>query len=128
VIHVNFYKKEEGRMSSSHDEQKERRAVLENDGKVREQDTFFSRAQANADESGGRFAKQNPVTVTGTESVPIFPRQSPSSPFASDPVPAEPALGYSVEDKPAVGELHELVGPVVDEGLARQLLVKRGRV
>jgi hypothetical protein len=122
-------------MTSSHDEQAERKAILENDRKVREQDTFFSRAQANADESGGRFAKQNPVTVTGTDRVPIFPRQPASSPFAGDPVPAEPALGFSVEDQIPVGERHELGGAPhhasprgASPSFARQPLVKRRRV
>jgi len=112
---------------SSKDEQQERRQVLENDRKLRG-DTFFSRAQADADDElsgGGRFARRSPVTVTGTTEVPIFPKLTSSSPFAGDPVPPEPRLGVSVNDQIPVGEAHELIGPLVDDGLSRQPLVRK---
>jgi hypothetical protein len=115
-------------MSSKDQEQRERREVLDNDAKVRG-DTFFSRAQSDADElsGGGRFKRQTPVTVTGTEAVPLFPRLTSSSPFAGDPVPTEPALGFSVNELPVIGGSPEVVAPdmPVDDGLSRQPLVRK---
>jgi hypothetical protein len=113
-------------MSSKDQEQRERREVLKNDSKVRG-DTFFSRAQADADElsGGGRFKRQQPVTVTGETSVPIFPRLTSSSSFASNPVPAPGPLGVSVDEQMPVGEPHELIGPSIDDGLSRQPLVRK---
>jgi hypothetical protein len=140
-------------MSSKDREQQERREVMENDRKVRG-DTFFARAQADADEQGGRFARQSPVTVTGTDAVPIFPKLTSSSPFSSDPVPTEPALGFSVNELPVIGGPPEATitsasgtdgstptntfgrvepssfetiahPPLVDDGLSRQPLVRK---
>jgi hypothetical protein len=108
------------------EEQKERRAVLENDRRVRG-DTFFGRAQADADEQGGRFKRQMPVTVTGTTEVPIFPKLTSSSPFAGDPVPPEKPLGFSIEELPVIGGPVEVVAPDApeDDPLARAPLVKK---
>jgi hypothetical protein len=107
-------------------EQDEKKEVLLNDSKVRG-DTFFGRAQTDADElsGGGRFARQSPVSVTGTTEVPIFPKLTSSSPFACDPVPPPEPLGVSVDEQMPVGEPHELIGPSIDDGLSRQPLIKR---
>jgi hypothetical protein len=55
-----------------------------------ERDTFHSRAQsALDDESGGRFAKITPSTVTGQSPI-SYPQQPSGSPWASNPVPGDP--------------------------------------
>lgn len=44
-------------------------------------DTFFARQQAELDESGGRYAKRTPSSLTGQSPAP-FPQLPASSPFA----------------------------------------------
>jgi hypothetical protein len=58
-----------------------------------DRDSFFSRAIADPDEAGGRYAKLNPSKVTG--STPTVPQQPAKSPWACDPVPLEPPVGFS---------------------------------
>jgi hypothetical protein len=125
MIRVQHYNKKAKRMGSK-DEQQERREVLENDRKVRG-DTFFSRAQADAElEAQGRFKKEVTTQVIGKTAVPLYPHVKEVSPWAKDPVPREPPLGFSVEDHVPVGEAHEVVAPPpADDGLDRQPLVKR---
>jgi hypothetical protein len=66
--------------------------------------TYLDIAQASALELGGRFAGARPQVTA----VPVVPRLPASSPWASDPVPPEPPLGFSVDDLPVVGEPHEV--------------------
>jgi hypothetical protein len=74
--------------------QAQRRKVFENDRKV---STYFQRAQADADlELGGRYAKVTETTVTGAAPGPIYPKQPPNSPWASEPIGPEPPLGYDI--------------------------------
>jgi hypothetical protein len=72
----------------------EKRRVLDNDRRVREQATFksFADAFANEGRESGRFKK---LDVT-----PIVKRLPPSSPWspAQPRLPDEPPLGYSVDD------------------------------
>jgi len=63
-----------------------------------QKDTFFSRAIADPDEAGGRYAKLNPAKVTGSTPTPTVPQQPINSPWACDAVPLEPPLGFSVDD------------------------------
>jgi hypothetical protein len=68
--------------------QDEKRKVLK--------DTYRSRAEVDADmAAGGRFKKE---TTTQVVDVPEYPAQPKNSPWASDPVPAEPPLGFSVDE------------------------------
>ena len=81
-------------MLSSQEEQAERRRVLANDQRVKEQSgTFMS--HTHDDLAGGRFAKVSPQTVVGAEPVPNYPA---AAAHQHDPVPIEPPLGYSVND------------------------------
>jgi len=74
-------------------------------------DTFFSRAQIDADlEVQGRFKKVTETRVTG---VPQYPQQPASSPFAGDPVPPEPPLGIDVNAIEAVGTPVEVEKSIV---------------
>src|SRR5262245_6597409 len=67
--------------------QSERRTV--------QRDTYLARAQADAEMSaGGRVKRQKETMVTGT---PTYPTQPASSPWHSDPVPAEEPLGYEID-------------------------------
>jgi hypothetical protein len=71
--------------------------------------TYRAHAEADAElEMGGRYSKLLPTTVTGAMPGPVFPHQPATSPFASDPVPAEPPLGYCINDLEPVGETHEI--------------------
>jgi hypothetical protein len=57
-------------------------------------DTYFSRAQADADMIGGRFRKQTETRVTGA---PQYPRQPSNSPWArgiDEIAGVEPPLGF----------------------------------
>jgi hypothetical protein len=58
--------------------------------------------------AGGRFAKPS----QSPDPSQLYPRLPPSSPWHSDPVPNELPLGFSVEDVPVCGELHEQLPPV----------------
>jgi hypothetical protein len=89
-------------------DQAERKAVLENDRRVREQQqasTFHQHAQAQAlDTAGGRFAQVNAATVIGAQPLPKYPQAG--TPFQSDPVGIEPPLGFSVNDlEPSANQL-----------------------
>jgi hypothetical protein len=76
--------------------QDEKREVLKNDRRVREMTTFRSFADAFANETrGGRFAKSD----TGPTIKPL----PPNSPWASNPVPDEPPLGFDVNAVPDLG-------------------------
>jgi hypothetical protein len=88
--------------------QEQRRAV--------QRDSLHTRAVSEANTISGRYAAQTRTTVTG--SAPIdYPRLPPDSPWASDPVPAEGPLGYSIDEHPPVGELFEQSMCDVPEGV-----------
>src|SRR5262245_31922742 len=73
------------------EDQSERRRVLENDRRVRDQSTYADHARSVVDDKGGRFAKLN-VTPT----VHRLPESSPWS--GSQPgLGIEPPLGYSID-------------------------------
>jgi hypothetical protein len=94
-------------------DQAERRATLENDRLVREQQqrgsTFHQHGQSAANDiGGGRFASLGAPHVTGSTPIPKYP--AASTPFQSDPVGVEPPLGYAVSslnpfDDPEAGSL-----------------------
>src|SRR5262249_18973412 len=89
--------------------QKERKAVLENDRLVRQGSTFHAHAQADAELNlGGRFAQVRPTTVTGATPAAQYPRQPPTSPFASDPCGPEPPLNYNIDAQEPTGEKFEI--------------------
>jgi hypothetical protein len=81
--------------------QEERRRVLLNDARVREQSqngdtgTYLSHTHS---ELGGRFALTEHQTITGVVS-PAPPPLPANSPWhGRDPVPDEPPLGYRIDD------------------------------
>src|SRR6516162_4701971 len=83
------------------EDQEERRRVLLNDARVREQarngdtGTYLSHTHS---ELGGRFALTEHQTITGVVS-PAPPPLPSTSPWAGpDPVPHEPPLGYRIDD------------------------------
>jgi hypothetical protein len=80
-------------------ENEERKEVLRNDARMRDQEraaTMHGLAIASADdEAGGRFARVNPTMVVGSTPLPRYPQAS--TPFRSDPVGLEPPLGYSID-------------------------------
>jgi hypothetical protein len=83
------------------EDQAERRRVLQNDARVRNQsrngDTSSYLDHAHSD-LGGRFAATEHQTITGVVS-PAPPPLPANSPWAgSDPVPDEPPLGYRIHD------------------------------
>lgn len=88
--------------------QKEKRAILENDRKVRESSSFHAHAIAELGDVGGRFASEIRQSVTGSTPGSQYPRQPSGSPWARDECPPEPPLGYSVDEQEAVGERHEI--------------------
>jgi hypothetical protein len=82
-------------------EQQDRRRVLRDDARLREQQTkdqsgtFLS--HTHIDDAGGRFAAVNAASVVGAEPLVTYPQLPSSSPWAGpDPVPDEPPLGYEV--------------------------------
>ncbi|SRR6266849_7204451 len=94
----------------------EKQAVLRNDVAVRkEAATYFERAQAEIGGEMGRFKSLNKQTLVGASGGPVYPRLPPSSPFASDPVPAELDLGFSVDEMVAVGTEAEIARSIADE-------------
>jgi hypothetical protein len=99
-------------MLSRQEEELERRAVLENDRRVREQQkrqsegtTFHQHAQAQADETNqGRFAATGVPNVIGPTPIPKYPAASSSWQIQ---LPDEPPLGF---DNPALDELENVTG------------------
>jgi hypothetical protein len=83
--------------------QAERRRILRNDQRVRDQSrngdtgTYLSHTHS---EVGGRFAVTEHQTITGVVS-PAPPPLPASSPWSGpDPVPIEPPLGYRIDAMP----------------------------
>jgi hypothetical protein len=85
---------------SRQEEMEERREVVENERRLRNQGTTFSRfAQADADQRRGRFDEHEKATVNGSEPIVRYPQLPASSPWAGpDLVPTEPSLGYRIND------------------------------
>jgi hypothetical protein len=77
----------------------ERRRVLANDARVRDQsrngDTS-SYLNHYSPEMGGRFSNVGAATVVGTTPNP-YPPLPENSPWRRDPVPDEPPLGYRID-------------------------------
>jgi hypothetical protein len=99
------------------EDQDERRRVLRNDERVRNQSrdtgTYLSHTHS---EVGGRFAVTEHSTITGVVS-PAPPPLPANSPWASaDPVPDEPPLGYRIHDltphelEPSIASVSPAVG------------------
>jgi hypothetical protein len=75
--------------TSKAEEQAERRRVLQNDARVREQGaTFMSHTHSDA---GGRFAKIGAASVIGSTAVPQYPAASAAHQIQ---LPDEPPLGF----------------------------------
>src|SRR6516225_7524033 len=84
-------------MLSSQEEQAERRRVLANDQRVKEQSgTFLSHTHMD---EGGRFAQVSSAQIVGQTAAPSYP--AASSPWQIQ-LPDEPPLGF---DNPALGPL-----------------------
>jgi hypothetical protein len=80
-------------MTSKADEQRERRRVLAQDARLREQaGTFMSHTHSDA---GGRFSNVGAQTVVGQSEVTRYPA---AAAHQRDPCGIEPPLGYSVND------------------------------
>ena len=116
--------------------QSERRRILA-EGR-RAKSTYHSVAASSADdERGGRYAAaSSKPTVTGSSPI-AYPQQPTGSPWASDPLPNEPPLGYSVEEMEPVGEPHEIdasrrdvagSAPSNDVGATRPSTIRLGAV
>ena len=90
-------------MLSKQEEDAERRATLENDRKVREQQrgtTFHQYAQSTAnDDAGGRWASVNAVSVVGAAPAVRYPA---AAAHQRDPAGVEPPLGYDVNEMPGL--------------------------
>jgi len=80
--------------------QSERRAVLRNE---RAGTTYHEFAAGEADVPRGRFTAHERSVVTGSTPVPQYPALPASSPWASDPVPAEEPLGIDINAVEPVG-------------------------
>jgi len=93
------------------EDQAERRRVLINDARVREQESTGTYLSHTHSDLGGRFALTEHQTITGVVS-PSPPALSANSPWAgSDPVPDEPPLGYRIDAMP---ELESSAAPPVE--------------
>jgi hypothetical protein len=88
--------------------QSEKREVL--------RDTYLSRAQADADQIGGRFKKVAETRVTGVPTYPSLPANSPWSQGFDQNV--EPPLGFAVDEMPANEIPPTLNSPEVHAALA----------
>ena len=101
-------------MLSSQEEQAERRSVMLQDARLREQSQTGTYLSHTHSEMGGRFAAIGNAPIVG---------QGASYPAAGahqrDPVPAEPPLGYSVDAlEPSAALLSssvEQTGPTSDD-------------
>jgi hypothetical protein len=86
-------------MLESQIEMIDRKRVLENERKLREEQGSTFLAQTTND-TGGRFAQIGAAHVVGSTAIPQYPQAS--TPFQSDPVGLEPPLGL---DNPALEPL-----------------------
>jgi hypothetical protein len=94
--------------------QSEKRSVLRNDQRVREQsqngDTS-SYIDHYSPEMGGRYSSEGAATVVGMTPNP-YPPMPENNPWRSDPVPNEPPLGYRIDALPELEP--STVDPVVE--------------
>ena len=84
--------------------QAERRRIMADERRGR---TYQGHALDDELDLGGRFAKVNTTTVVGAGPI-SYPQQPANSHWSRDPVPAEPVLGFSVDEMEPVGEVHEV--------------------
>jgi hypothetical protein len=88
--------------TSDQEDQAERRRGLINDARVRDQsrngDTS-SYIDHYSPEMGGRFSNVGTASVVGQTPNP-YPPLPENNPWRSDPVPAEPPLGYRIDAMP----------------------------
>jgi hypothetical protein len=95
-------------MLSKQEEEQERREVLENDRKVREQhrgSTYHQYGLAQADElSGGRFGALGTPTVTGATPIPRYPAASAAHQIQ---LPDESPTGYDINEMPPLDSIPE---------------------
>jgi hypothetical protein len=114
-------------MLSKHEEQAERRDVIENEKRLRgsssgQGSTFLSHTH---NDIGGRFAAISSPVVVGTESIPKYPAAF----LNHDPVPQEPALGVDINEMEPCGQPHELkassLGPSSEAPLGAEGLSSR---
>ena len=87
--------------------QADRLATHRNDERLRPGGTYHEIAASEADVARGRFTAHERSRVTGS-SGPAYPQLHETSPWHHDPLPAEPPLGFSVEDQAPVGEAFEV--------------------
>jgi hypothetical protein len=92
--------------------QSERRAVLKND---RAAGTYHQFAASESDAVGGRYGAVSKTRVIGSGPA-TYPALPASSPWASDPVPAEEPLGIDLSAAPIVGEVHEITASLAMAG------------
>ena len=94
-------------MLSKQEEEQERREVLENDQRVREQQqaqggTFYQHGLAQADEiNQGRFAAVGAPTVVGSKPNPSTQYPAASAAHQTE-LPPEQPLGFSIDDMPGL--------------------------
>ena len=100
--------------TSDQEDQADRRRVLANDARVRDQSrnsdtgTYLSHTHS---ELGGRFAVTEHQIITVAVS-PAPPPLPPNSPWhGADPVPDEPPLGYRIDAMPEPENLTGGLGP-----------------
>jgi hypothetical protein len=83
-------------MLESQIDQHERKQVLRNDLKVRQQQeqsgTYLSQTHSDL---GGRFSVVDAQTVVGADPIPAYPA---AAAHQRDPVGQEPALGYRIDE------------------------------
>jgi hypothetical protein len=92
-------------MPSKSDELKERRDLAGSTSAL----TYHRLAEIDlALEGGGGGRFHNPPTITGSQPAVHYPRQPSGSPYASDPVPNEEPLGWSVSDVEPCGTPAEI--------------------
>lgn len=92
-------------MLSAQIEMEEKREVLANERRLREQGSTLSQfAQSEAAEARGRFTAHEQSTVVGASSVPKYP----AAYLQHDPVPTEPSLGVDINEMEPTGQPHEL--------------------
>jgi hypothetical protein len=82
-------------MLSRQEEDRERRQVLKNDARVRDQQGVSAYIDHQHDEMLGRFSQIGATNVIGSTAVPQYPA---ASAHQRDPVPIEPPLGYRIDD------------------------------
>ena len=114
-------------MLSKQEEEQERRATLENDRRVREQQqaqggTFYQHGLAQADEiNQGRFAAVGAPTVVGSKPNPSTQYPAASAAHQTE-LPPEQPLGFSIDDMPGLenptGDAFSGLSPPVEPGPA----------